>query len=154
MHVTARLAESLAAHQLAQDASVKSFPAWSSAEITPANNPLRSGVRLDLAHREAVAAQCIDFARYVTHHVRPRRRASLGRISPTLVDALLDKLLSVTYCAGARAMRKNMKRPKSSAPSTSWMRNGSVQETVMGCPALVFATRYQPATHRSASCPS
>ena len=50
---------------------------------------LRSGVRLILAHGEAVAqtSPSIDFA----PHVRPRQRAGLGGFPPALVDASLNK---------------------------------------------------------------
>ena len=61
------------------------------------------------------------------------------------------KLLSATYCATTRAMRRNMKRRNYSAPSTSWMQKGSVPETKTGCLAPVLATNSHPATHRSAS---
>ena len=52
------------------------------------------------------------------------------------------KLVSVTYWASAYAMRKNTDSPKSSASSTSWMRNGSVRKTVTGCPVPAFATKH------------
>ena len=100
---------------------------------------------LDFAHGEVVAqaAPSINLAPDVAPQIRPR-----------WLTPCSTKLPSVTCWAGARAMHKNMKSPKSSAPSTSWMKNGSVPETVTGCPVLVFATKPQPATHKSAPWPS
>ena len=81
---------------------------------------LGSGVRRNLAHGEAVAltSPSIDFAPNVAPQVRPRRSAGLG--GPRWLTPCSTKLLSVTCYAGARAIRRNMKRAQSSSPSTSW----------------------------------
>ena len=97
-------------------------------------------MRLHLAHREgaAQASPGRNFAPDVAPQVRTRRRVRLGGFPSTLVYALLNK--AVTYCAGACAIRRNMKKPESSAPSTSWMKKGNVPETGTGCRAPAFAT--------------
>ena len=58
---------------------------------------LRSGARLFLSHGEAVTQTFpgIDFALFVTPHVRPRRRGGLGGFLPALVDALLNAVRNV-----------------------------------------------------------
>ena len=115
---------------------------------------LRSGVQIHLAGTERFSPSPPQAS--ISHQTSRHKSAHADVLAsvaerPHWLTPCSTKLLSVTYWAGARAMRKNMKSPKSSAPSTSWMRNGSVPNTVTGCPVLVFATNPQPATHKSAS---
>ena len=89
-------------------------------------------MRLDLAHIEVVAqpSSQASISRQTLRHKSAHADAPTSvALRPRWFTPGSTKLLSVTYGAGARAMRRNMKRPKSFAPSTSWMRKGSVPET-------------------------